>query len=103
MGEADLDTEEAFSRVGRVNAMLARRIELLGQVEKLARSLQVPESVAYTCETAGHFWLLHVLSRWEKFSAGAGAVKTPECVAELFPFTVSLCFIWATFSNNYFP
>jgi intron-binding protein aquarius len=39
------------------------------------------ESVAYTCETAGYFWLIHVLARWEKFSAaveraragGAGA------------------------------
>lgn len=25
------------------------------------------EDVAYTCETAGHFWLMHVLSRWERF------------------------------------
>lgn len=88
MGEAELDTDEQFSRVGRVNAMLARRIELLGEVDRLARSLKVPESVAYTCETAGHFWLLHVLARWEKFNAEAGALKTPECVAELFPFTV---------------
>lgn len=32
MGEAELDTEDDFSRVGRVNAMLARRLELLAQV-----------------------------------------------------------------------
>ena len=32
MGEQDLETEQDFSRVGRVNAMLARRLELLAQV-----------------------------------------------------------------------
>lgn len=63
MGEQELDTEQDFSRVGRVNAMLARRLELLAEVEKMARQFGVAEDVAYTCETAGHFWLLHVLSR----------------------------------------
>ncbi|GFR52139.1 hypothetical protein Agub_g14654, partial [Astrephomene gubernaculifera] len=92
MGEAELDTEQDFSRVGRVNAMLARRLELLAEVEKMARQLGVPEaeSVSYTCETAGYFWLIHVLARWEKFCAaverarggGAGA----GVVSELFPF-----------------
>ena len=41
MGEAELDTEQDFSRVGRVNAMLARRLELLAEVEKMARQLGV--------------------------------------------------------------
>ena len=86
MGEADLNTEEEFSRVGRVNAMLLRRMELLAEVTRLAQSLKIPEGVEYTCETAGHFWLLHVLSRWEKFSAAAQAQRTPTCVVELFPF-----------------
>lgn len=89
MGEADLDTEEQFSRVGRVNAMLMRRLELLSEVERLTKSLKVPEGIAYTCETAAHFWLLHVLSRWEKFSSAVKAQKSTNpngCVAELFPF-----------------
>ena len=34
------------------------------------------ESVAYTCETAGHFWLLHVLARWEKFVALSGTAAS---------------------------
>jgi intron-binding protein aquarius len=34
------------------------------QVEKMARQFGVVEDMAYTCETAGHFWLLHVLSRY---------------------------------------
>ena len=32
MGEQELATEEEFSRVGRVNAMLARRLALLAEV-----------------------------------------------------------------------
>ncbi|KAG2495214.1 hypothetical protein HYH03_006820 [Edaphochlamys debaryana] len=92
MGEAELDTEQDFSRVGRVNAMLARRLELLAEVEKMARQLGVPEaeSVAYTCESAGYFWLLHVLSRWEKFCAAADRARAgggaAALVGELFPF-----------------
>ena len=33
----------------------------------MAKLFKVAEDVAYTCETAAHFWLLHVLARWEKF------------------------------------
>ncbi|KAF3962912.1 hypothetical protein CMV_012630 [Castanea mollissima] len=58
-GEQELATDLDFSRQGRVNAMLVRRLELLGEVERLARSLQLPEDVGYTCEIAGYFWLLH--------------------------------------------
>ncbi|XAR61582.1 hypothetical protein NMG60_11016040 [Bertholletia excelsa] len=61
-GEQELATDLDFSRQGRVNAMLVRRLELLSEVERLARSLQLPEDVGYTCETAGYFWLLHVYS-----------------------------------------
>ena len=35
MGEAELQTEDDFSRAGRVNTMLARRIELLAEVSRL--------------------------------------------------------------------
>lgn len=45
MGEAELDTEQDFSRVGRVNAMLSRRLELLAEVERMARQLGVVRSV----------------------------------------------------------
>jgi intron-binding protein aquarius len=42
-GEQELETELDFSRQGRVNAMLARRLELLAEVEHLARTLQVSD------------------------------------------------------------
>lgn len=37
------------------------------QVERMAKQFKVAEDASYTCETAAHFWLLHVLARWEKF------------------------------------
>jgi len=51
-----------------------------GQVERLAKQLAVVEDVSYTCETAAHFWLLHVLARWEKFVTEVERRRTPECV-----------------------
>ena len=93
MGEEELDTDLDFSRVGRVNAMLARRLELLGEVERLAGLLGAPADMAYSCETAGHFWLIHVLARWEKFGHAAKRAAAAEgdgaysgYVKELFPF-----------------
>lgn len=46
----------------------------------MAKQFGVAEDVSYTCETAAHFWLLHVLARWEKFLASVRQKKTPECV-----------------------
>ena len=89
MGEQELDTDLDFSRQGRVNATLQRRLDLLAEVERLAQSLGVPDDVAYTCEAAAHFWLLHVLARWEAFTAAvtpAVAQGDPKLVASRFPF-----------------
>ncbi|XP_020250043.1 intron-binding protein aquarius [Asparagus officinalis] len=87
-GEQELATDLDFSRQGRVNAMLVRRLELLGEVERLARSLNLPEDVGYTCETAGYFWLLHVYSRWEQFLAACSQNQDkPTFVKDRFPFT----------------
>ena len=67
-GEEELDTEKDFSRYGRVNFVLARRIDLLSEVERLQTSLGVSGDVAYTCETSGFFYVYHVLARWEEFN-----------------------------------
>ena len=47
-------------RYGRVNYVLAKRLELLEEVSRLQESLGVSGDVAYTCETAGHFYLYQV-------------------------------------------
>lgn len=44
MGEQELATEEEFSRVGRVNAMLARRLALLAEVGVCTRCLRLQAS-----------------------------------------------------------
>ena len=86
-GEEALETEKDFSRYGRVNYVLAKRIELLEQVKKLQETLGVYGDVAYTCETAGYFYLYEILSRWEEYQSKlVGDVKCEE-IASLFPFT----------------
>lgn len=66
-GEEALETEKDFSRYGRVNYVLSKRLELLREVERLQSSLNVKGDVSYTCETAGHFYLYQVHARWEEF------------------------------------
>ncbi len=84
-GEEALETEKDFSRYGRVNYVLAKRLELLEQVKKLQQTLRVYGDVAYTCETAGYFFLYEVLSRWEEFEARVS--QYPEEIPERFPFS----------------
>lgn len=61
-------------RYGRVNYVLAKRLELLQDVQRLQDSLGVTGDQAYTCETAGHFFLYQVLARWERFLASVKRV-----------------------------
>ncbi|XP_041357905.1 RNA helicase aquarius-like [Gigantopelta aegis] len=89
-GEEALETEKDFSRYGRVNYVLAQRLELLQEVARLQSSLGVTGDMSYTCETAGYFFLYQVLSRWEEFMSKIRTVKDKEKavskVKELFPF-----------------
>uniref|UniRef100_A0AAQ4S0I3 RNA helicase aquarius n=1 Tax=Gasterosteus aculeatus aculeatus TaxID=481459 RepID=A0AAQ4S0I3_GASAC len=77
-------------RYGRVNYVLARRLELLREVGRLQESLDVPGDVSYTCETAGHFYLYQVISRWEEYMSKVrpkqGKQVEVEAVASHFPF-----------------
>ncbi|KAI1895297.1 hypothetical protein AGOR_G00104840 [Albula goreensis] len=89
-GEEELETEKDFSRYGRVNYVLARRLELLREVGRLQESLDVPGDVSYTCETAGHFYLYQVMSRWEEYMSKVkpkpGRQVNVEDVSTYFPF-----------------
>ncbi|KAL7992492.1 hypothetical protein Chor_016748 [Crotalus horridus] len=89
-GEEELETEKDFSRYGRVNYVLSRRLELLREVGRLQESLGVPGDVSYTCETAGHFFLYQVMSRWEEYMSKVKAKGSkPLEVADIcsfFPF-----------------
>ncbi|KAM3183594.1 hypothetical protein ACTXT7_010031 [Hymenolepis weldensis] len=93
-GEEALATSKDFSRYGRVDFILSKRIEYLQKVVLLRKSLELeqirvasedtaPESKLlvkevdenahqlFTCETAQYFLLQEVLPRWEKFIAEA--------------------------------
>ncbi|CAG9762602.1 unnamed protein product [Ceutorhynchus assimilis] len=86
-GEEALETEKDFSRYGRVNYVLAKRIDLLREVDKLQQSLGVEGDQAYTCETAGYFYLYQILSRWEQFLSVVKAENVPtETIFKEFPF-----------------
>ncbi|XP_055525614.1 RNA helicase aquarius [Wyeomyia smithii] len=89
-GEESLETEKDYSRYGRVNYVLSKRIDLLEQVQRLQDSLGVAGDVAYTCETAGHFYLYQIIARWEKFLNDFNAskeYKNATAYEEEFPFT----------------
>ncbi|CEM26013.1 unnamed protein product [Vitrella brassicaformis CCMP3155] len=66
-GERLLEMDKDFSKWGRVNHMLLRRIECLDKVGRLATSLGLSSDVAYSCETAAHFYLYHIVSRIEEY------------------------------------
>ena len=114
-GSEDVASESDMGKFGRVNYMLQRRLTLLDEVAALARSMAMSDDVAYTCETSGHFFLAHVLSRWEKFAsdvqaaqrAGVAAEELNGFVRAHFPFTMYFqersekqAKIWAQYYQN---
>lgn len=86
-GEEALETEKDFSRYGRVNYVLSKRIELLGEVDRLQKSLEIPGDIAYSCETSTNFYITHIVSRWEQFKLKLKDSKTIESIEKHFPFT----------------
>ena len=91
-GEEALETEKDFSRYGRVNYVLSKRLELLEEVTRLKESLGVAGEMGASCETAGYFFLQHVLARWECYmsqvTATSGKPVNVEQISDLFPFHV---------------
>eukprot|EP01091_Cochliopodium_minus_P018586 TRINITY_DN7576_c0_g1_i1.p1 TRINITY_DN7576_c0_g1~~TRINITY_DN7576_c0_g1_i1.p1 ORF type:complete len:1581 (+),score=553.90 TRINITY_DN7576_c0_g1_i1:419-4744(+) len=66
-GSSSLDTKGDFTKIGRVNLMLERRVSLLEQVSHLCESLAVSGDYGSTCEFAISFYKLYVYSAWEVF------------------------------------
>ncbi|KAH8859390.1 RNA helicase aquarius [Schistosoma japonicum] len=97
-GEEGLDTDKDFSRYGRVDYILAKRIHLLQEVTRLAKTLNPSSAIPQlstdlpdtdlsdstnnnlihlqTCETAQYFYVQEVLSRWEDFISKVAANNT---------------------------
>jgi len=83
MGQKDLGTAQNFSRNGRVNYMLERRILLLNEVQKLSRSLDINIYPEFTCETADILFKYHIESRWTEYEK---LIAEKKDVALKFPF-----------------
>ncbi len=60
-----------FLSYGRVNYVLATRLQLLDEVDRLQRSFKDEhhETAAYSCETAIQFYLNTVHPKWEDYTA----------------------------------
>jgi intron-binding protein aquarius len=88
-GEESLETEKDFSRYGRVNYVLSKRLNLLDEVERLKNSLEDVQcdSAAYSCESAGHFFANFVQSRWQEYIEKIKELKQIDQIEAQFPFT----------------
>jgi intron-binding protein aquarius len=82
---------EVFSKQGRVNWSLARRLQLLTQVQFLAQSLTVSGDMGASCETAEFFHLQYIQPRLDKFreettTVSRSGTESTSSVKDLFPF-----------------
>jgi intron-binding protein aquarius len=69
-GESQLDSDEndhSFSQHGRINALLALRLERLAAVEHLARSLGLAADAGYSCASAKTFYEQEIVPRWHSY------------------------------------
>lgn len=66
-GEGELETEESFSKDGRVGSFLDNRAYLLAEVDRLAANFGAPGAHGSSCETAGYFSSVYVKPSWSKF------------------------------------
>lgn len=64
--------EEIFSKQGRVNYCLSRRLHLLNEVQKLAFSLNLHGDFGSSCETAAYFYTMQVKPRLQHFQERKG-------------------------------
>ena len=80
---------EEFSKQGRVNWTLTRRLKLLEQVHRLGTTLGIMSDVGSSCETAEYFFTESVKPRIEAFEKDISGCtnQTASFVAEKFPFT----------------
>lgn len=93
-GEEELETEKDFSRYGRVDYVLAQRLKLLDQVDRLEQSLGLDTGVgtaAYSCENAQNFFINVVQPRWELYMSklakiAPDAAERSQSIEDLFPF-----------------
>lgn len=96
-GEEELETEKDFSRYGRVDYVLGKRLKLLDQVDKLEQSFLASGTeqaaggtAAYSCETAQNFFINIVQPKWQLYLSQLDKLTSDEeksnAVESLFPY-----------------
>lgn len=85
-GEGDLQSTRDFSRSGRVKHVLSKRLELLIQVARLARSLDLDPGQGFTCLSAAYFQSFHIVPRWKEYTEAIRETETVADIADRFPF-----------------
>ncbi|KAF2076270.1 hypothetical protein CYY_002448 [Polysphondylium violaceum] len=87
-GQKQLDAGgKDFTKSGRIDFWLNLRLEQLSKVDRLAKSINIMDDVAYTCDTATQFFSYHVLSRWEKYLSDCSTKGDNQFLIDHFPFT----------------
>ena len=66
-GEKALNLNADFSKNGRINHLLEKRIQYLAEVKKITKDLALDMDTEFTCETAEIFFISQVQSRWDDF------------------------------------
>jgi intron-binding protein aquarius len=86
-GMDDLDLEGDWSKSGRVQSFLEKRLVLLQEVDRLAYSLGVAGAHGSTCETASYFFSYFVEGRIGNYGAALKG-DSVEGIISKFPFYV---------------
>jgi len=86
-GEGELQTEQSFSKHGRVESFLDDRAYLLAEVDRLAADFGAPGAHGSSCETANYFESVYVQPARSKFwDVANNSESTPENIIASFPF-----------------
>lgn len=86
LGEKDLDTGKNFSKQGRINYLLERRLTLLSEVKLMANSMKNEDSNEFTCETAQIFFSTLILTKWNEFLNKIKSKSDLKFYLENYPF-----------------
>ena len=85
-GEGELEMNENYGKLGRVESFLENRALYLAEVNRLASNLNAPGAHGSSCETAGYFNSVYVRPAWRRFWDQSSKVETTADIAALFPF-----------------
>ena len=85
-GEGDLETEESFGKIGRVESFLDNRAKYLAEVDRLAANFGAPGAHGNSCETAGYFNSVYNTPAWSKFWDVAHVTEDCSAIVSAFPF-----------------